>query len=134
LDLRAPLEYENAPELVPFNCPLPADETAQELLFCFELDKEQAGRIDPLEDHFLGKLVLSGKDTKGPGNIRLPVGLYLFDQRRGDINREKCIAMAIEQQQNGLWERLHLENMLYIRHLFEDGSPVTQIFRPYHEH
>jgi hypothetical protein len=39
--------------------------------------------------------------------------------------------MAIEQQKDGLWEQLRLGNHLYIRYLFEDGSPVTQVFRPY---
>jgi hypothetical protein len=130
LDLRAPLEYEEAPELVPFNCP-PADTHAPELLFCFELDREQAGRIDPQEDHFLGELVFSGKEKNESGNVQLPAGLYLFAQQRGVLNREECIVMAIEQHKDGLWERLRLENLLYIRHLFEDGSPVTQIFRPY---
>ena len=133
LYLRAPLEYEKVPELIPFNCP-PADENAPELLFCFELDKEQAGRIDPQEDHFLGEPVFSGKGTNGQGNIQLPAGLYLFNQQRGVLNREECITMAIEQHKDGLWERLHLGNLLYIRYLFEDGSPVTQIFRPYREH
>jgi hypothetical protein len=133
LDLRAPLEYETAPELVPFNCPQPSNESAPELLFCFELAREQAGRIDPQEDHFLGELVFSGKEKNGSDTVRLPAGLYLFSQQRGSLNREECIAMAIEQHKDGLWERLSLENILYIRLLFEDGSPVTQIFRPYRE-
>jgi hypothetical protein len=132
LDLRAPLEYEKAPELAPFCCP-PDYAHVPELLFCFELDQKQAGRIDPQEDHFLGKLVFAGKGKNGPDTVRLPAGLYLFDQRRGVLKREECIVMAIEQHKDGLWERLHLENLLYIRHLFEDGSPVTQIFRPYRE-
>jgi hypothetical protein len=131
LDLRAPLEYETAPEFVPFNGLIPADTHAPELLFCFELYQEQAGRIDPQKDHFLGELVFSGKGRNGQGNIRLPAGRYLFTQRRGVLNREEFIAMAVEQQKDGLWERLRLENILYLRLLFEDGSPVTQIFRPY---
>ena len=129
LDLRAPLEYAEAPELIPFDCPPPADETAQELLFCFELNREQAGRIDPEADCFLGELVFSGKS--GQGSVRLPAGLYLFAQQRRALNREECIGMAIEQQKDGMWERLRPGDRLYIRRLFEDGSPVTQIFRPY---
>jgi hypothetical protein len=39
--------------------------------------------------------------------------------------------MAIEQQKDGLWERLKPGNRLYLRILSEDGSPVTQLFRPY---
>jgi len=132
LDLRAPLEYEEAPELVPFSC-LPADEAAPELLFCFEIDREQAGRIDPEADRFLGELVFSGKGNGTQGKIQLAAGLYLFTQQRRteQMNRDECVSMAIEQQKDGLWEQLHLENRLYIRCLFEDGSPVIQFFRPY---
>jgi len=135
LDLRAPLEYEEAPGLVPFSC-LPADEAAPELLFCFEIDREQAGRIDPEVDRFLGELVFSGKGNGKQGKIQLPAGLYVFTQQRQTegsqaLNREECVSMAIEQQKDGMWERLHLESRLYIRCLFEDGSPVIQLFRPY---
>ena len=154
LDLRAPLSYTDAPGLTPFACLPPESEAAGELLFCFELDGEQAKRIDPDKDHFLGKLVFAGQS--GPlanpagsgdyGDRQLPAGLYLFAQQRRTfssrtlgsrtkgsraLGREDCIAMAIEQQKDGLWERLRLGDRLYIRYLFEDGSPVTQLFRPY---
>jgi len=131
LDLRAPLEYAEAPGLIPFECPPPADEAAQELLFCFELNREQAGRIDPEADCFLGELAFSGKGRNERGKVRLPAGLYLFAQQRGTLDRGECIGMAIEQQKDGLWERLRLGDRLYVRYLFEDGSSVTQIFRPY---
>jgi hypothetical protein len=130
LDLRAPLEYEEAPGLVPFSY-LPADEAAPELLFCFELDREQAGRIDPEADRFLGEIVFSGQGNGRQGKIQLPAGLYLFTQQRRALSREECVGMAVEQQKDGMWERLRLGNRLYIRCLFEDGSPVTQFFRPY---
>jgi len=130
LDLRAPLEYEEAPGLAPFTSP-PVDEAAPELLFCFELDREQAARIDPEADRFLGELIFSGKGDGKQGQIQLPAGLYVFSQQRQTLNREECVAMAIEQQKDGMWERLHLGNRLYIRCLFEDGSSVTQLFRPY---
>ncbi|MDR2718231.1 MAG: hypothetical protein LBB89_09235 [Treponema sp.] len=131
LDLRAPLEYAEAPGLIPFECLPPADEAAQELLFCFELNHEQAGRIDPDADSFLGEIAFSGKGTDGRRKVQLPAGLYLFAQQRRMLDRGECIGMAIEQQQDGLWERLRLGDRLYIRYLFEDGSPVTQIFRTY---
>jgi len=132
LDLRAPLAYEPAPELVPFACTL-TDETTPELLFCFEIAPEQAERIDPEAGPFLGELVFSGKGDGKQGVIQLPAGQYLFTQQRADqtLTREECVNMAIEQQKDGLWERLHLESRLYIRCLFEDGSSVTQLFRPY---
>ena len=131
LDLRAPLEYAEAPGLIPFECPSPADDAAQELLFCFELNRKQAGRIDPEADCFLGELAFSGKGRDERGKVQLPAGLYLFVQQRRTLDRGECIGMAIEQQKDGMWERLRLGNRLYIRYLFEDGSSVTQIFRPY---
>jgi hypothetical protein len=132
LDLRAPLEYEEAPEFIPFNCPPLTDEAARELLFCFELNPEQAQRIDPEADTFLGELVSAGK--AGNGKLQLAAGLYLFVQQRTALNRDECIYLAIEQQKDGLWEQLCLGNRLYIRCLYEDGSSVTQILRPCNKH
>jgi hypothetical protein len=131
LDLRAPLKYEEASDLIPFDCPLPTGDSAPELLFCFELNPEQAQCIDPEADCFLGKLVSAGKN--GNGKLQLSAGLYLFVQKRAALNRDECIHLAIEQQKDGLWERLCLGNRLYIRCLFEDGSPIIQILRPYSE-
>jgi len=131
LDLRAPLKYAEAPGLVPFECPPSAGDAARELLFCFELNREQAGRIDPEADCFLGELAFSGKGVDEQGKVQLPAGLYLFAQQRRTLDRGECIGMAIEQQKDGMWERLRLGDRLYIRYLFEDGSSVTQIFRPY---
>jgi hypothetical protein len=132
LDLRAPLFYTEAPELDAFGCPSPC-EAALEFLFCFELDQEQSRRIDPQPENFLGRLVFSGKSVQNQqqGNMELPAGLYLFAQQRGVIGREEFIALAIEQQKDGLWEKLKPENRLFLRFLYEDDSPVTQLFRPY---
>ena len=133
LDLRAPLFFNETPDLKPFDCSFPQDESGRELLFCFELDREQAASIEPAEDCFPGRLVFAavhGQSDGTAGNVRLPAGLYLFAQRRGALKREECVRMAIEQQMDGLWERLKPGSRLYIRYLFEDGSPVTQLFRP----
>ena len=131
LDLRAPLLYTETPGLNPFDC-LPSSEAATEFLFCFELDQEQSQNIEPNPENFLGRLVFSGKNVQNQqqGNPELPAGLYLFAQQRGVIGREECIALAIEQQKDGLWEKIKLGNRLFIRCLYEDGGSVTQIFRP----
>jgi hypothetical protein len=132
LDLRAPLLYTEAPELDAFNCPPPI-EAATEFLFCFELDQEQAQSIEPQPENFLGRLIFSGKNGQNQqneqGKLELPAGLYLFAQQRGIIGKEECIALAIEQQKDGLWEKVKLGNRLFLRYLYEDGSPVTQLFR-----
>jgi len=138
LYLRTPLEYAEAPELVPFNNTFSGKDPAhffmqkggQELLFCFELERNEAARIDPQAHCFLGELVFAGKGDGKQGNVRLPAGKYLFVQHRRLLDRDECIHYAIEQQKDGLWERNKPENLLYIRFLFEDGSPVTQLFRP----
>ena len=133
LYLRTPLTYTQAPELVPFACQQPECETAEELLFCFELDREQAGTIEPQAAYFPGTLVFAAKsrrDTTARKQVQLPAGLYLFVQERRALNREECIALAIEQQKDGLWEQNKPGTRLYIRYLFEDGNTVTQLFRP----
>jgi hypothetical protein len=129
LDLRAPLLYTEMPGLNAFNYPPPKEETS-EFLFCFELDQEQSQSIEPQPENFLGRQVFSGKNVQNQrGDLALPAGLYLFVQQRGVIGRTECIALAIEQQKDGLWEKIKLGNRLFIRYLYEDGGQVTQIFR-----
>jgi hypothetical protein len=127
LNLCAPLKYtETALGQDPF--PLPQDAT--ELLLCFEIDSGQGGRIDPQTDGFLERVIFSSQGDGTKGEACLPAGLYLFAQKRKILDRGECINTAIEQQKDGLWERLRLGNRLYIRCLSEDGGPVTQFFRP----
>jgi len=129
LDLRAPLLYTETPGLGAFDCTPPSEATT-EFLFCFELDQEQSQSIEPIPENYLKGQVFSGKSVQNrQGDLELPAGLYLFAQRRGLIGREECIALAIEQQKDGLWEKIKLGNRLYIRCLYEDGDQVTQIFR-----
>ena len=135
LFLHSPLCYTKTLELLPFSHSIPENDKSQELLFCFELNGEQANRIDPEPDCFLGKLVFAGKGEgkANAGNeisVQLPAGKYLFLQQRKVLDKDECVALAVEQQKDGLWERAQLKNLLYIRYLFEDGSPVTQVIRP----
>jgi hypothetical protein len=130
LYLREPIAYDEVPGLVPFERTFSMDTALQECLFCFEINREQAQRIDPEADCFLGELVFAGKINGGHGRIQLPCGMYLFLQQRRLLGREECLHFAIEQQMEGLWQRIKPENRLYIRFLFEDDSPVTQILRP----
>jgi hypothetical protein len=130
MDLRAPLLYTETPGLGAFDCP-PPGEAGTEYIFCFELDQEQSQSIEPDPEKFLEGLVFSGKNVQNQqqGNLELPAGLYLFAQQRGVIGRTECISLAIEQQKDGLWEKIKLGNRLFLRYLYEDGSPVTQLFR-----
>ena len=143
LKLYAPLVYTEVTGIDLFGFRLPQNEAvkhqmSKELLFCFEIDPEQSGRIDPQPESFPGKLVFSGESQGKQGSIptgsiptgSIPSGLYFFSQVRRILDREECVYRAIELQKDGLWERLWLDNRLYIRYLFEDGRPVTQFFRP----
>jgi hypothetical protein len=141
LELCSPLVYVSKPELKPFSCTEERDQDAFpfcEQLFCFELDKQQSRDIEPDREHFLGRLLFAGlgqidnvaEASQTGESVILPSGLYLFSQKRQALDREACIDMAIEQQKDGLWERFALAGLLYIRYLFEDARPVTQIFRP----
>ena len=148
LDLRASLEYAPLPGLEPFAYGTTAARGAaahEEQLFCFAINPAQSQSIEPERELFLDELLfagasaVTGKEKNGErlpnaplAAVRLPAGLYLFTQRRKALEREECIDLAIEQQKDGLWERAAIQDRLYVRYLFEDGKPVTQIFRPCH--
>ena len=110
----------------------------EEILLCYELNPAQSRSIEPDRGLLPGSLVFAGRKTGDfcplqEGTVRLPSGNYLFTQCRGGqistLGADKWLDMAIEQQKDGLWERYKPENRLFVRFLFEDGSPVTQLFR-----
>ncbi|MDR2742167.1 MAG: hypothetical protein LBB98_08470 [Treponema sp.] len=110
-----------------------------DVLFRMALDPSQSRRIEPDRIAFPGRLVEAGsaalsvtgdRDAKAPELLELPAGTYVFAQVRDPPNAETLISMIIEVQQEGLWERLSLDDRLYIRYLFEDEQTVTQVFRP----
>ena len=97
--------------------------TKEEVLLCFQVNPAESRSIEPDREKFLGDLLKE---------IILPAGKYLFVQCRtaAALGQEEWLDMAIEQQKDGLWERHKPGDLLYIRHLYEDGAFVTQIFRP----
>ena len=132
LKLLSPLYYSVGAESHPFGC------QAGEKLYCFELDENERNSFEPNKEKLLGSLVFGG-ETAGerPGKTEnaeaffsLPQGDYLFAQKREALSRDEIIDMAIEIQQEGLWQRHKLGKLLYLRYLHEDGSGVTQLFRP----
>jgi hypothetical protein len=143
LELRAPLFYREEPGLVPWTPEEPgpgyseaagsAEET-EERLFCFTVDAVQGRSIEPDPARLLGPLLVAGRSAAGSaepaGGLELPAGNYLFAQQREVLSRGAFVEMAMELQKDGLWERLQLEDRLYLRYLFEDGKMLTQVFRP----
>ena len=109
-----------------------------EKLFCFDLDEAQCLSFEPDKDKLLGGLVFSGVSTLEPEagrspktQLELPRGNYLFAQERGILSRDGIISLTVEIQLQGLWQRLLPLKRLYLRYLYEDGSWVTQLFRPF---
>jgi len=106
-----------------------------EILLCYDLEPAQSRSIEPDSALLLGSLLFSGRksgelDANQAEKVSLPAGNYLFTQRREALNREEWLNLTIEQQKDGLWERNKLLPRLFVRFLHEDGSFVTQIFRP----
>jgi hypothetical protein len=134
LNLRFPLYYTESSGVDPFD-----GVYSGETLFCFELDEAERLNFEPDGQKLFGKPLFGGKAAeKSAGNSteklrELPPGNYLFAQKREILGKEDIVSLAVEIQQEALWQRLEPEKKLYIRRLFEDGSCVTQLFRPYTE-
>ena len=129
LNLNSPLYVRLAEELLPFEKAV--TDTGAEKIFCFELNEGECLAFEPEPGRLLGRLIFSGEATPGEGTEQIPKGNYLFAQRREFLGKDEIIAMAAEIQAEGLWQRLKPGKNLYLRYLFEDGSWVTQLFRPY---
>jgi hypothetical protein len=133
LNLISPLYYAGMNDAEPFG----RRETGRDELFCFELNENQYLSFEPLKDELLGKLIFHGNAVTpveaetNESIFCLPQGDYLFAQKREIVSREEIIALAVEIQSEGLWQRLLPGKKLYLRYLFEDGLPVTQLFRPF---
>jgi len=93
-----------------------------EKLYCFQLNENECNNFEPDRETLIGPLVFSQV---------LPGGEYLFAQKREILSKDEIIDMAVEIQAEGLWQRLKPGKTLYLRYLYEDGSAVTQLYRPY---
>jgi hypothetical protein len=107
----------------------------EEKLFCFELDEAAAQEFLPDKTHFPGTLVFTGRVTSPDGFgepvMELAQGAYIFSQTQGILGMDEIIELAVEVQNEGLWQRLKLAARFYVRYLFEEGRGVTQIWRAY---
>jgi hypothetical protein len=147
LHLLTPLRYALAspPEdgLFPLKGAEPPPRGGEEVL-CFGINPAEAHSGEPAKENYLGPLLFRGKlrppppgmDKVGAGEEQegpdeeIPRGSYLFVQERIFLSREKTLELAVELQKEGLWEGLTLGDRLYIRRFFEEGIPVTQVWRP----
>lgn len=127
LDLRKILQYTKT-GIPPFSFP----DEAEEVLMLFEIDEKNGKSIEPDTADLLGSPLWVGvmkKDGSGGASLELPLGKYFFAQVREILDEKGCTELVVEVQKEGLWERKILGNKVYLRYLYEHGSPVTQAFR-----
>ncbi|MCL1815610.1 MAG: hypothetical protein FWG27_07335 [Treponema sp.] len=87
------------------------------------MNTHEAAKIDPQPDRYL--------DSRPKTTAELYPGEYFFTQIRRELKEDsELLEIAMELQKEGLWRRFKLENKFYVRSLFEDGSPVSQLWRP----
>ena len=131
LSLLSPLHYISVLESNPFYY------RSREKIYCFELDENEQKCFEPEKSRLIGRLVFCGEAPGEEQNdtantlLELPKANYLFAQKQGVLNMDEISEIAVEIQKEGLWQRLNLGKLLYLRYLYEDGSDVTQLFRPY---
>jgi hypothetical protein len=130
LCLLAPLRYPAEHRQDPLDPAAPGEE----MLACFSIDPSQQFSIEPVEEGYLGELIAVGKRGASPEDrasfLELPAGNYFFCQIREAADRRTITGMALELQKEALWQRCKPEPRLYLRRLYEEGGPVTQLFRP----
>ena len=131
LNLISPLFFETVKGLDPFGGDLLIDKNT-ELLFCYELHEKEYLNFEPDKSKLLEKLIFSGKKCAIQSShiFELPAGNYIFSQKRELMIRDDIMALAVEVQTEALWQRLEPGKRLYLRYLYEDEKPVTQLFRP----
>ena len=139
LNLLSSVNYVRQTEAKPFSSPNETGNTGEKL-YCFELEDDVRSVFEPDRRKFPGFLVFGAANSDAeageipsPKVTNLPSGNYLFAQKREILGQERIIDMAVEIQQEGLWQRLKLGRKYYLRYLYEDNSWVTQLFRPYTE-
>jgi len=101
---------------------------------CYRINPSQSRNIEPDPAKFIENLHFTGQkdDIESKGEkVELPKGQYIFSQYRAEnvLKKDEWLEMVIEQQKDGLWERKELNDLFFLRFLYEDGAFVTQIFR-----
>jgi hypothetical protein len=125
LELYRAVSYVRDRSLDPFSVES-VKETDGEMLFLFAPDAgDGAGR------EYFARLLGAGfelYDGEIHDEIELPAGHYYFTQERALLKKDAIIKMAGAIEEFAGNEKRKLENKLYLRYVYEDGSAVTQIF------
>lgn len=134
LHLGSPLRFIPDAGLDPFAY----DPRQGEALFCLTIAPLRYQSWEPDPCSYLEAAASAGRaeDALDPAEagsrpgMELPAGIYLFAQIRDTADKETLIRLSIELQREGLRQGRTLDQRVYLRRLYEDGSPVTQLFRP----
>jgi hypothetical protein len=134
LHLGSPLRFIPDAGLDPFAY----DPRQGEALFCLTIAPPHYQSREPDPRSYLEAAAFAGRaedalDPEGAASLpvmELPAGVYLFAQIRDTADKETLIRMSIELQREGLRQGRVLDRRVYLRRLYEDGSPVIQLFRP----
>ena len=97
--------------------------TIYEKNFCYAINPLEAVKIDPDPSLYF----ISRREERG----KLDAGEYYIVQTENDLHKTgELLNLAIELQKEALWNRFKLNSELYLRSFSEDGSAVTQLWRP----
>lgn len=154
LNLINPLFFIHDASLKPFEPAISENTESFETLFSFQLDESASMEFEPDKKKFPGTLIFSGRaaekkianenaanENRDNGIFELARGNYLFTQFRvypawfADIAktpgklREIIMDLAIEVQQEGLWQRMKPLPWYCLRYVYEDRGAAVQIFR-----
>jgi hypothetical protein len=103
-----------------------------ERLFLFAVDAEQLKKSGSDAGCF-ARLIEAGfelYDGEIHDEIALPRGKYYFTQERALLQKDAIVTMAGAIAEFAGHDGHKLENKLYLRYVYEDGSAVTQLFWP----
>ena len=95
----------------------------KENLLCYTINPSQANIIDPSSEHYLHS------DTI-PVTELLEGDYFITQLRKEHVDTKELLELAIVLQKEALWNRYKLQNKLFLRQFYEDGFPVTQLWRP----
>ncbi|MDR2517221.1 MAG: hypothetical protein LBC88_07565 [Spirochaetaceae bacterium] len=141
LNLVQPLRYRRDDTLTPFDSGIrEASRAGWEMMFSLIIDSARGQDFQAAPGgRYFAAILNAGKihsrtpddpETGAAETVDLPAGPYFFAQMREIPGEETIVLMALELQKEGLWQRLVMENRVYLRYLYEDGRAVTQLFRP----
>ena len=98
-----------------------------EKLSCYTLNPQEAKSIEPNS-----LLFFSGEPEEAM--VLAASEYYVTQIQKGSQNSDELLEAAMELQKEALWNRLKLENKLYVRTFTEnpseENSSITQLWRP----